>query len=360
MLQGRDEEIILTVFPNPDEDLPDDHNPYMYLMYKNIEKKNVKFIRNVGYLNRDLVFINKDKVQILHFYWNNAIDVDKNLFSLFFRLLIHSGLLLLARCKGFKLVETVNNLYPHDIKRRRYIIAILNFFHFKVMHKVLVFSDFEKQVLKARFFCSEKKITLLKHVNYIDIAKRIPTLEARSKIGIESKDRIFIYFGAIRPYRGIDKLIEVFKTRKEILLMAGFTRDDKYKDHILDLCKNAGNIYTRIKVLTHADLCLYINAADIVILPFNNVYSSGSIALAQSLGKPLITRDSPWIRSITAQESTLYFISREDLIKILDESVKCDIDKMGNSAYEFVKDQTVEQTQTQLVDIYKDLLCKGK
>jgi glycosyltransferase involved in cell wall biosynthesis len=104
-----------------------------------------------------------------------------------------------------------------------------------------------------------------------------------------------LLFGAIRPYKGVDTAIEAFANVVEdvpeaVLLIAGkaWQRWEPYQLMIQRLAID-GAVKTHIDYIPSGDVHKYFEAADLVILPYEQFDSqSGVGSTAVSFRKPLI------------------------------------------------------------------------
>lgn len=117
------------------------------------------------------------------------------------------------------------------------------------------------------------------------------------KLGIKNGIPIFLFFGFIRPYKGLDILLEalflVLKKRLVHLVVAGefWEPVEKYMKiiHRLDLTKHVTIINQYIPNESLGD---YFNIANIVVLPYRDATQSGVPQLAVSMGKLIIVSDA--------------------------------------------------------------------
>lgn len=350
------EDIRIKVFPNPPRFLPEDNNPFLYLTYKDMEKRNITVLSNHVRLNLGYIHQNKDKVKILHFHWLSNFGNSNSFLSMVRHMLHYFSILTYARLKGLKLIETIHNFEPHELHKHKYLIKVFNFInHSFLMHRLLVFSDWQCREMNKKCFC-DKKTVRLSNPNYADIVDNMPKEKARGIIGLAKEGIVYIFFGYVRPYKGIEDLIAAFHNRRESLFVVGDAFPPAHKNHIADLCRGSKNIKLILGRAPLTELQLYLSASDIAVFPFKKVSNSSSIVFAQSYGKPIIARDLPSIRSITSENSTKYFETSEDLKKLLDKAAGWDLERMGKFSFESVKENTPSEIQRRLAKIYKELV----
>jgi len=154
-------------------------------------------------------------------------------------------------------------------------------------------------MIVEKFRMAARKTKVIPHGNYIrSYPNTITKGEARSILGVDDKAFMYLCFGTVKPYKGIDRLLDVFdalKLRAAVLLIAGNPGDEEIKKHIEDRVRTMETVRTVIEYVPDNDIQIYMNAADVVLLPFSDIFTSGSVILAQSFSKPVI---APSIGSI--------------------------------------------------------------
>ncbi len=99
---------------------------------------------------------------------------------------------------------------------------------------------------------------------------------------------MILFFGLLRPYKGIDTLLEAFrKVKGAELWIAGNPRMD-----VEPLRKLAAEAPGRVRFLTRfvedAEIPAIMRRADIVALPYRDVEHSGVLYAALAFGKPMV------------------------------------------------------------------------
>jgi len=112
-------------------------------------------------------------------------------------------------------------------------------------------------------------------------------------LGIKEKF-VILFFGLIRPYKGVEYLIEAFeKLPEEILgnsrlLIVGEIWEDK------DVVKKIGESKIREKItfinryVPDEEVSLYFSAGDVLVLPYLRASQSGVAHIAMTFGLPII------------------------------------------------------------------------
>jgi len=189
--------------------------------------------------------------------------------------------------KHTKAMVICDNVIPHE--KRLGDITLTKWF----FNKVDYFVTMSKSVLNDLFIVKPKANSILSfHPVYSNFGEIINKDEAKAKLGINT-DKVFLFFGFIREYKGLDTLIEAVNLIKDklnfTLLVAGEFYTDKQK--YLDLIDKY-NLHDKIKLFTDfiptEDVKYYFCASDVVVLPYKDATQSGIIQIANNFNKPII------------------------------------------------------------------------
>jgi glycosyltransferase involved in cell wall biosynthesis len=158
-----------------------------------------------------------------------------------------------------------------------------------------------------------KPARLVQHPLYDNFGEAVSKSVAKEKLGIQSEERIILFFGFIRKYKGLDILLEAMKELKKRiqdakfkmpkLLIAGeFYEDEKpYLQQIDDL-DIADNIILHTDFIPDSEVKYYLCAADAVIQPYRNATQSGVTPLAYHFEKPMIVTNVGGLPSLVPNE----------------------------------------------------------
>ena len=271
-------------------------NPYQKLMMKGLNNSNNIEAFN-GVNNRFYgIFLTwlKFKPNYIHFDWIHSYYVRKNLFlTILFLPNFFFQVIFIKIFTRTKMVWTLHNIFPHNLKFK-IIHKIIRIFFAKSCDWIRVFSQKTIKHATKLFFIESNKF---KHVPEGDYKKVYPNntskLNSRKIIKIDKHCRLYLFIGFIRPYKGLDELIDSFdklNLTNSKLLIVGFVRDINYYKKLLRKLKNINNenIIIENKFIPVSDMQYYMNSADIIILPFNKIENSGSIILAMGFAKPIL------------------------------------------------------------------------
>ncbi len=250
--------------------------PYYYLSFRDL----------VANARADVLHVN----HLYHYYKHRW-----RLISLL-RMALLALWIVLARILGMRIAWTLHNLYPHET-RSRWMDRLARLLLCRTAGSVIVHCEKARAEL-AREFGRTHNVHVVPHGNYIDAyPPAIPKEEARLALGLSADSFIFMYFGNVRAYKGIESLITAFRDADvpgAHLVVAGKSWPDSAGAGV-DIAREAGSeggITTLLKppggTFDGEEICQLMSAADLVVLPFRQVLSSGSVMLALSYSNPVV------------------------------------------------------------------------
>lgn len=178
-----------------------------------------------------------------------------------------------------KKVAIIHNLNPHE---KRFFDRFFNRCFLNAYDAFVVLSAaVKKDVLELK---PDAKIALIAHPPYEGEANAIDTQAARLQLGLDPEKKTLLFFGLIRPYKGLSELIAAFGLLDASyqLLIAGEVYGDAqiYEQALQELPFANWKFVNRY--LPDAEVDTYFAAADLVVLPYLNATQSGIRAMALS------------------------------------------------------------------------------
>ena len=192
---------------------------------------------------------------------------------------------------GVKIVWTVHDLKNHEniqVQSER----IFNIFFARFVHAIISHCEIAKrEVSKSVHFKNEDKIFVIPHANYIGCYENtIDRLEAQRTLGITDAKLTFLFLGLIRTYKGVPELIDAFKQldRDGVYLVIAGKAPNELTEQIRQTIIDRANIKFIPGFVADEQIQVYMNACDIVVLPYRDILTSGSVMLAMSFGRACI------------------------------------------------------------------------
>ncbi len=145
------------------------------------------------------------------------------------------------------------------------------------------------------------------HPMYETYGTAVSKEEARKKLGLNPNDKIVLFFGLIRHYKGLDILMEAMaskeiKQNKIKLLIAGEFYEDpeKYKALITALGIR-DQVILHEKFIANADVKYYFCACDLVAQTYRNATNSGVTMVGYYYEKPMLVTNVGGLKEIVPE-----------------------------------------------------------
>ncbi len=214
--------------------------------------------------------------------------------------------------RGIPSIWTVHNAMPHEsadleleAQLRQQIADRVDLVHVMCDETVAACAEW--------FEIPQSKVRVIPHPSYIDVYPNLVDKEtARDRLGLGADDFVYLHFGQIRPYKGIDKLLDAFDqvSRQDPaakLLLVGKPGRFEEVRHIIDRARANPNVISNFNPVLDADVQLYMNAADVAVLPHQTALNSGALLLAYSFARPVIASANGCMAGLVDSETGVLF-----------------------------------------------------
>jgi glycosyltransferase involved in cell wall biosynthesis len=133
--------------------------------------------------------------------------------------------------------------------------------------------------------------TIVPHTDGVRIARRVARSDARSILGIEPDEFLFLCAGFLHPAKGFERAIRAFHLAGSPgrLVVVGSVRQPtpealSYVRALRELCERTPGVTLIEGYVSDEVFDTWIAAADVFVLPYRRTWSSGALARAQKLG----------------------------------------------------------------------------
>lgn len=207
-----------------------------------------------------------------------------------------------------RIVAITDNVIPHE---KRFGDRPFTRYFLKACDAFITMS--EKVMRDLRQFQPTRAARQVVHPLYDNFGESIPRNEARAHlrekgIPIGDNDKVLLFFGFIRKYKGLDIVLEAMADRRVRdvgikLLVAGEFYEDAGPYHELIARLNiAPALLLRTDFIPDSEVRDYICAADAVIQPYRNSTQSGVTPLAYYFEKPMIVSNVGGLAALVPHE----------------------------------------------------------
>ena len=344
--------------------IPDyrDKNSYQTNLSSSLSKQDIQ----VYFGGRVMKSILEHRPDILHIHWTYPFLVAKSRLGTVAKSIKFMCELSLLRLFGIKIIWTVHNIVDHE-GRFKSTELFFNKLLIRLCNKLIVHCPSAKVEITEIYGKDDSSIVVIPHGNYIGLYDNtITSADARDILHLNAEDKVFLYFGQIRPYKGIPELIDAFKrlnSKQCKLLIVGKPLNDEIAADIQNSCIDNGNIRNILKFVPDDDIQIYMNVADVVVLPFKDILTSGSAILSMSFGKSIIVPMYGCMSDTLDNKGSFLFSKTEEdgLFKTMQHVLSTDraiLEDMGKHNLALAEKFSWSKIAEKTYDIYQECLLK--
>ncbi len=181
-------------------------------------------------------------------------------------------------------VMTAHYVLPPQPSRRQLASARRTF---SAMDAVVAHSEHGARRLRDAVGLEPARIRVIHHGAF-DYLTRLPEEKPLAPELEGAEGPVILFFGLLRPYKGIDTLLEAFREIEGAeLWIVGNPRMDVEPLHRL-AAEAPGRVRTLTRFVEDAEIPALMRRADVVALPYRDVEHSGVLYAALAFGKPLV------------------------------------------------------------------------
>ncbi len=259
-------------------------------------------------LNLSLLAKKASHADLFHCQWSITPEFDRSYWKL-------------LRRRGIPIVLTAHNAVPHDRGNEGTQHSI---WMQQNADLVIVHGENLKQAVIAQANIDPDNVHVIPHGNYSPIALQLNKWNrerARASFDLQDSECVILFFGYIKPYKGLDVLIESCEALKNQgsrfkLMIAGPADNSFYEPgNIADQLRKAGldaNTIRDVGYIPMENISRYFHAADIVAMPYRSGSQSGVLQLAYAYAKPVVVTDVGSITEVMEDQITGFVVPPED------------------------------------------------
>lgn len=273
-------------------------NPYQILLKQSLERQGIKIYFSKGYrrglpLFREVAFTHQ-RYDLIHLHWILPYLKGKNRIVRGFYAIKFLLDIALVKFFGVKVIWTIHNrvnhesVFPEIDQWVRQNVASL-------ADQIILHNQATLESIAQEYRFSPQKAYVILHGHYRDVYKPpIDPFLARKELGLPLDGQIFLNLGLLRPYKGIEALLDVWIKHQEMftghtLLIVGKASESYVATLRLKTSNSGAKGIILIPEFVEDDrIHLFFSAASVVVLPYQNILNSGSLILAMSYGLPII------------------------------------------------------------------------
>jgi beta-1,4-mannosyltransferase len=199
-------------------------------------------------------------------------------------------------------VRTLHNEHPHEPSSRleNALLRALN-------ARVTTYIRLNDRTLAP----GPAPVESIRHGDYVERFRPAVT----SRAAVRKPGRVLL-IGLLRPYKGIDGLIDAVEDSRSVreLRIVGRPADDGYAAELLRRTSSLPRAATHFGFVDDDVLVDEVRAAELVVLPYRSIHNSGILFVALSLGTPVLASRSETVEDIRREVGDLWIQTYDGVI----------------------------------------------
>jgi glycosyltransferase involved in cell wall biosynthesis len=195
----------------------------------------------------------------------------------------------LAKSKNTRVITVCDNIIPHE---KHFFDDMLNRYFLQSNDAFICMSESVQRDLLS--YLPNAKNILTPHPVYDNFGAKVEREKALARFGLKPEDKVILFFGFIRQYKGLDILLNAMadarvKAMNIKAIVAGEYYEDAtpYKKLIEDLHLQE-NLILKDDFIPTEEVKYFFSAADVVVQPYKSATQSGISQICYHFEKPMI------------------------------------------------------------------------
>ena len=293
-----------------------ERNPYNALLYEHLADAGV----DVREFTRDALL--RGRYDVWHLHWPEGSINHRGVAHAVRKSLALLALVWLARRRGTRIVWTVHNLSSHDRRFPRIEGWFWRGFVRQLDGVIHLSRAGQREALRRYPALRRAAHFVIPHGHYrAAYPNDVTRAEARERLGIAPDARVVAFVGQVRAYKNVPELVVAARALPDadvVALVCGKPASAALGDELRALAGDDVRVRLHLAPIAATEMQLFVNAADLVVLPYRDVLNSGAALLALSFDRPVLVPNAGalaelqqlvgpgWVRTydgpVTAQE----------------------------------------------------------
>jgi glycosyltransferase involved in cell wall biosynthesis len=291
-------------------------NPYQALLYRRFSDSEIAVapILKPEKFRGLLDFQRMAATTSLHLHWNSWMTLgareEERARSVGLGM---AGRLEKLRDKGVNVIWTVHNVYPHDavhvdieLEIQQRVSDAANIVHVMSASTVDAMDGYVK--------IDREKVIVSPHPSYkgayVDVVSRE---DARGMLGLEPDEVVFLLFGALKSYKGLNRLLDAVdilaagspELRFRVLVAGGADDSSDVREFVHRALVHP-NVLIESSKIPNDRAQYFLRAADVGLVNYERTLNSGAALLYGTFELPVVAADTPAFREGLDAGSTVF------------------------------------------------------
>jgi glycosyltransferase involved in cell wall biosynthesis len=277
-------------------------NPYLSLLYEHLAQHDFE-LAACRRLSVRWLWEHRHEGAVVHLHWAEILyrfdagPVQLRPLLSWLRLGVSATRIGAARALGYRVVWTVHQVYPHERRGRERdragALALARLANVVVAH-----DEATAEAVRRELGVTAHVVPHGSYVGFYPPGR--PRDEVRAELGLPHDAFVFLCFGELRGYKGVERLLEAFRTLgPDVRLVVAGNPKDRDVRAAIDAVGDP-RVVPLLQWIPSERVGELFGACDAAVLARTDGGTSGSLVLACSLGVPTVAADLPAYRDLAA------------------------------------------------------------
>jgi len=243
-------------------------------------------------------------------------------------------------------------------------------FDFFLARRVLASGDHfivlsEEDYKRLRRVLPKADIRLAAHPTY-DIFHRnssIDKVEARERLGISEDERLILFFGFVRRYKGLPYLLKAMprvlqRIKVHLLIVGEFWESERAYQRAIERLGLKESVTILNRYVPNEEVSLYFAAADVVVLPYLEATQSGVVQLAYGFERPVITTTVGGLTETVSHGRTGLIVPPRDSDALAEAIIRFFEDDLAADFVQGIRERQDDFSWLKLVQLIEETLSR--
>lgn len=265
-------------------------NPYITMLLSSVQGTGQAVVKDFGWRTAIL-----GRYDVFHSHWPENLLKAKGPVKRLAKICLFGLFLISLSMRRMAVVQTVHNLKPHE-SLGRLDRTLLNQLDRMVNVRILI------NAATGPPDAGAQHTVVIPHGDYQDWFASYPRSERIAGT--------LAFVGLIKPYKGLVSLITSFRElgRPDLSLqISGMPSSTELKQALATAARGTNTTFD-FSFQTDDQLVQVVTRAELIVLPYQEMYNSGAALLALSLDRPILVPDNPVTRALAAEVGETWVI----------------------------------------------------
>ncbi|MCU1344728.1 MAG: hypothetical protein JWL70_994 [Acidimicrobiia bacterium] len=228
---------------------------------------------------------------------------------------VRTTLGLLATFSRAKRVDVRLHEFRQDPPSRRTIEGLLLRRMWRAPDRITVHTATERDLFCAAYGIPASDVEIVDHGSSFAPHTGLNRAEARARLGLDADAKLLLSIGFLQPHKGFDRAVDAFAeaglaTHGAQLHVVGSVRVSEphylaYRDELATLVHQTPGASLHEGFVSDEQFDLWLVAADVVVLPYRHIWSSGVLERARLFARPVIASRVGGLQDQAGPDTTL-------------------------------------------------------